>query len=361
MTERKRTDLYYFDQLDDKAALMPDGSVVELEEKTENIQVERPSRREDRRRVVNTTRKVLAQKAVYESLQDYVDYRKNSYMYRDGFDHSWSMDDMPDDVMTDFANWRDGLSLPSDDNMVETAQTLIATESELENTTVKCTICKNNDTYKCYSCGYSRKLYKYPLIRLEHNEENIDVPLDIARLVTLNPGAITFDNNTRFDREGRMGVQVEAVVHTDCIPLGYAGIEESGYFSVGKSDRLSDDIRLPIAKWSENEAHQMFRIDKLYSASPDKLLPQLQQKAISITQERVDIEEYQKMYDAFIEKTRKIGRAVMMRRRSHFGDTDIELSVSISRNRLFDFVTAAQGSSTIEGTLENILESMKNV
>jgi hypothetical protein len=362
--KRKRTDLYYFDRLDDTAALYPDGTVGELESRKRQMQVERPSRRPDRQRLVKITMPELVRVAVFNSLPEYVDYKQKDINYDDGYVNGWSIDDMPDETIAAFNEWRESLDMPTEQQIVDAAYPLIASDKESENAVTLCPTCEGEGpTYEgfCQSCGYARTFYKYPLVRLHDSGADYDVPLDVSKAVAWNPHVLTFENNTRFDQEGGMAVQVEAVVHTDRLPPAYIGGIGVESPKIGPSDKLSRGIRLPIAVWREEGSRAGFRISKFYSADPEQLLPALQHQAALSAHERTDIAKYQDMYDAFIDKLRTLGRAAMVRRRSHFGDMDIELSISSSADDLLEFKPVAAGSITIEETIEDVFERMNRL
>jgi rubrerythrin len=343
MSERFRNDLYYIERLGGAPmAIYPDGRVGKLSDKKIEVEETSASRRPDRRRTVKKTKKVLAQTALFDSASDYLaaynkKLAKTARTYQNyGEGSSYSIDDMPDEVIAEFEKWKESLDTPGIDDVREAACVLMATSETAQEATITCPDCKGGKSepqYACRSCGYAGAYYKYPLVRLKKEGEDSyrDVPFDVARLVVSDPDAFTFEVRTRFDWEGKMGAEQVAILHPNKISGAYMGENEND-FHIEEADALNTEIEFEIAAWRE-KGFRKEQPMKLTPKEPHALIEAMQHHASTrVVREQTDMPGYQEMYVEFMKKIQKLGKGAMVvvfrGRYIGMGESEVEMFVS---------------------------------
>ncbi len=339
MTERFRNDLYYIERLRGAPmALYPDGTVAELEEKEIEVGETSTSRRPERRRVVKKMGKHLAQTALYESVSDYLAVHNKrlakaakKYQNYDN-DKSWSLEDMPDDVIERYEKWKNSLEVPDEGEIVAAAHEMTADDQTALEATVGCPDCRQTENkYACYSCGYARAYYKYPLVRLVSDDGNRDVPFDVAKFIANDPSALTFEVRTKFDYRGEMSAEQVAILHSNKLSGAYTGLDPDDV-QIEKADDLNKEMVFTVATWQEKKPKNLDPV-KLTPKSPPDLIAAIQDHAaVRVVREQIDMPRDQKVYEEFMEKIKKIGKGTMVvvfrGRYMGMGESEVQMFLS---------------------------------
>lgn len=328
---RTRSPDYYLERIGyQPAALYADGSVGELERTEVERVAYQPSRVEGRRHPVKNREQGLAQVALHESLADYIANRKQpdrreAYF---GENKTWTLEDIPPEVVAEYERWQRSFDPKEVDKIRESAEGLTARSEDLD-ALVQCRHCRGESRYACWMCGYSRQFYAYPLVRFNAGSDFVEAPLDVARVVSLNPEAVTIENRYRIVDSLLHGERV-LTFHTDRVPASYLGSEEGSILEVDSSDELHKPVEIIIDRWSEDRARQLeyhyeYWVAKLDSIEAPQDYVRFIQEYIAqdLAKERPDGEEYTKKYNKLLHLVGKTGLALSFGyRNAGMGDVD---------------------------------------
>lgn len=315
---RSRYSDYYLSRIDSRpVVLYPNGQVGSLESQKVTVTEMLPTRVEGRLRPTERTVERMAQATIYESLADYVAHRNDTSVTAEsyGTNPDWTLDDIPPEVVAEYEKWRDQTNLPDIESIRSAAKNLIADGERLDDL-VKCPDCTLDSEYACYSCGYSRYFYKYPLVRFDAESDHQDVPLDIAKAVVLNPESISIESSYEIKYQ-RLRSSRKLVFYPDRITGEYCAGTRDNAAVVDRSDALHEPLEITLDSWSEDETmasghDAMIRSRYLRDAQdPEDYIKSLQNYASKyVARERPGGEQYEEKYQAMLAKVGRAGLAL---------------------------------------------------
>ena len=187
-----------------------------------------------------------------------------------------------------------------------------------------CKDCQNvARKYACRTCGYSRELYTYPVVRYHDGEVTFDVPIDTASLVSLRPDVLSLQVRPYFSDSGMM--MAERVLQLDArlLPDGYIpSLTTRGELEVDMAEELARPVEIIIERWTESEVRnlrvararsQTHGIDEFakrsgFLASPESCMAALQTEVTQgLYHERYDTEQSATRLAALREKVGECG------------------------------------------------------
>lgn len=324
---RQRSDLYYAERSFADFVVHPDGRVGEVETIQRGRAHTVKGRREDRPRRMLTVIDVLAEKAVYANMGELSVAKKQQAREAKAkyamHDSSWSLGDMPDDVIARYNQWAEQ-SANDDWRLVHQAAAdvcagQLAAGFDAEEL-VACPYCKHSDPkYACRVCGRVRNMHKYPLVRYyDANEQGqktpYDVPFNVAEFLnTQDSGRLGFETEYLFDDGGRMTAVEYAVLRTDGELTGVVvGDEEIAQAYIDRADELAEAIRVPVRVWQESDEAPV--APKVFDMGGDykTLIHELQRKiAIEIVRELADNGYGDKQYTKLVDGVRNLGKGAL--------------------------------------------------
>jgi len=321
--------------------LYPDQSVGVLAEQSVEVTEMRPTRVEGRSRSYSYATKRLTQVALYDSLSEYVVGRREHDQpsrYQPWTD-SWTLEDIPRDVVAEFEVWRDDYSGPTIDQLVEAAISLQASGAELEADKYDCRHCGGRDDYACYICGRARQLFKYPLVRLATESGCHDVPFDVASVIANNPKSLEIRTAYRINSQQKLEAQRSLAVNMDMADLSYIPELGGGTAWLHGSDRLPASVELVLETWLEdkgaNQATGSLGARRLLHGrqpqTPEEYIESLQYYvAQDIAQERLeDAQVYEDEYQDLLQAAGRYGLFLTFQYKyMGMGETDARFSLS---------------------------------
>lgn len=265
MTEqRKRHDIYYLERLSGPILMHKDGSVGKLGEKKVDMTVRLPSRIEGQERIKRKTVSRLGEVALFaglaECLADQRSLRSPRLPF--GYDNTdWSLDDMPEATLKEYQEWCDRPLL--DIGALRQAASEQATNwSERQDDLYVCHDCVGADPdykYACRTCGFSRQLFTYPIVRYRDEQTAYDIPMDAAAIVGLRPESLSLKVRPYFNQAGMM--VAERVLQFDAheLPDGYIpGFSSESELIIDQAEDLAQPLEIVIERWAEaDERHRV--------------------------------------------------------------------------------------------------------
>lgn len=276
----------------------PEGesvSVLGYHETKEVVTV--PGRREGQEHIGEQIIRRLGVTATYESIDQLVsDASLSQRLYwLDRSDKTWTIDEMPDEVRSEYLDWRRSLSL--DESGFRQALHDVAqqpTDRMIEK--VDCPHCPDDPKYACYLSGQSRQLYKYPMARMvnDSGDKIYQVPLDAALLVEHHPDALTYGIQSEFSNAGIMSARFIIELDINKISGDYVKVATNGAVSIEEDLTLlsSGHFRIVVADWFEHHGRRTH-----FSTDSAKLAEELQKIIVVDNADRVTDRDYNKMLD----------------------------------------------------------------
>ena len=324
---RKKKEIDFLDSVSRPIHLYADGRVGALEKRTvERTDVKRFE--ESGRELKRTVRvKQLAETAVYDSLADYVSADRKRVISRENSEEDeWKF--APDDKGWEaFEQWRDTSDVLDTDDIILRANELAEKSWQSnDDETVKCAHCPEETKYACYTTGWSREVYRNPLVRyVDDDGRHYDIPMNVANLVSARNRALQapLDIKTTYSigSDGSLSAEKYLSLNLTTLPRSYvAGKPMTGDVKIHPSEPLADGIHILIDTWVENGNKRAIlqhrRGADNTDVTPDGILNQLQYRIIQeMYHERVESVDYDERLDELRQKVGKIGLELIYRMR----------------------------------------------
>jgi hypothetical protein len=260
MTEqRKRNDTYYLERISGPVIMHEDGSVGRLDKEEVEVTVRLPSRIEGRECLKRKTISRLGEVALFADLAGCLADQKKVVFARAPFgfeDTDWTLEDMPEATLKEYQDWCERPSIDIEALRCAASEQAAPWKNRQE----KLCLCKDcessnpNYQYACRTCGYSRELYAYPIVRYRDGEAIYDVPMDAAAIVQLQPEYLSLKVRPFFNKSGMM--MAERVLQFDAraLPNGYIPHTDSeSELRIDPAEDLARPLEIVIERWTEAE------------------------------------------------------------------------------------------------------------
>jgi hypothetical protein len=278
MTEqRQRNDIYYLERISGPVLMHKDGSVGRLDKKEVDVIVRVPGRIEGREYIRHETISRLGEVALFTDLPGCLADQKQVVFDRPPFgfkDTDWALEDMPDATLEEYQNWCERPSINLESLRSIATEQAVAWEHRQEKLSL-CKDCENskpNYQYACRTCGYSRELYVYPIVRYRDDEVAYDVPMDAAAIVQLQPDSLSLKVRPYFNKSGMM--IAERVLQFDAreLPNGYIPyVSSESRLRIDPAEDLVRPLEIVIERWIEaDERHRMSENARARFHGPDE-------------------------------------------------------------------------------------------
>lgn len=366
--QRERQDTYYLARIYNPVMLYPDGSVGELAKKDVKVNVKLPSRIEGQERIGTTLQSRLAEIAVHASLADYLVGKPSNVSEGLPRSNTWRLKDMPAETLSAYETWRSTAKTLDLNGICEVAATKVASKEDRSTKGVSCPNCINSDgQYACYTCGYAKEMYAYPLARYHDEDDTYDAPVDVADMIRLNPKALTYKTEWEIDDNGLMSATQKIVFNAQTIPKEYVTGEKSDeVLTVDPVDDLHKNVEFVVDRWAEdkkldeNKRKRILRREEtLISYTSESYLESLQNSvALHRYRERKDGKDYNTIIKKLHEEVGRRGLELAFEYK-YMGMGDSEARFMLAK-RVDDYVVTQSiaGSFIVEMAIE---ESVKRI
>ena len=293
--------------------------------------IEVPARIEGRFRKEKVTVKELARVATYASLSDYFANKKESsggHYYSD----PWTIDDMPEDVLERYAIWHEQADVPSDHEIRVVLHEEAGKSVDRMTAVQECPDCLSQTRYACRTSGWSRELYRYPLIQVRdmNSSQVYDVPLDVALYVDQQPQSLRYGPQPRFSESGFMSAYYQATLTGDRVSGDYVRRVTNNRIDP-QSESLEilpgavgmSDIVVYLGGWQENGINTY-----MDNHTAREIVQKLQDTAARRHAERVTNVNYNELFDSLRQKLGSRGLSLAFRYvYEGMGESSAEFSV----------------------------------
>lgn len=348
--------------------LYPDGRVGELMNRDVKVQVELPSRIEGQKRMGEMIQPRLGEVAIHASLADYLRDKPGNTSDRLPYKNTWRLKDMPDETLAAYDAWCHSVQ-PLDINAIcEAAATKVVSDDDRLKQSVPCPNCIHSDgQYACYSCGYAREVYAYPLARYHDNEAVYDIPVDIAAMIQMDPKALSHKTEWEIDDNGLMSATQQIVFDAQTIPKEYAtGEKGDAVLTIDPVDDLYKKITFTTDSWAEgkklkstNRHHTLRPNETPTTYTPESYLDTLQRNvALHMYREQKDGKNYNAMIMTLQNEVGRRGLELAFEYK-YMGMGDSEARFMIAK-RVDDYVVTQPiaGSFIVEIAVEDAVEKL---
>lgn len=309
-------------------------STLDFEDVKQQIQV--PARIEGRYREQTVVTKRLAQMATYATLSELLaDKKKDSR----ASDDSWTIDDMPSDVLTRHEVWCSQDTIPSESAVRQELHKIAGMPVDRISAKQACPDCQSDTRYACRTSGWSRELYRYPLIQVEDeaNGQIYEVPLDTALYIDLHPAGLEYGSKPRFDSNGFMTAYYCAALTGDTVSSEYVKQVTDGTIEP-QSDQLKivpagvemANVIVYMGGWQENGLNTYMK-----DFTAEDVATSLQDAAMKCHIERVSEVNYNQMFHTLRHDLGQRGLALAFRNKYvGMGDSEAEFTILDSANEV---------------------------
>lgn len=314
-------------------------STLDFQKVEQQIQV--PARIEGHYRQKTIITERLAQVATYACLPElFADKKKSS---RSDSDNSWTIDDMPDDVLERHAAWSGQDDVPSEVTVRDALHKEAAASVDRMTAKQVCPDCSSDTQWACRTSGWSRELYRFPLIKVRDmsSSQIYEVPFDVALYVDQHPEHLEYGSRVKFDRGGSMSAYYCAALSGDTVSGDYVRLATNSVIDP-RSEQLEiipggvamSDIIVYMGGWQENGFNTY--MDRY---TPKKIARRLQDAAMKQHAERISDVNYNELFDALRRKLGAHGLSLAFRYAyTGMGESDAEFRVLDSKNETLGFV-----------------------
>ena len=266
------------------------------EDKVEKI-IAVPSRVEGRtvRQAVEVSR--LVDKQTYRTVQAYLEDQQPQ---RDLYAHSegvaWTLADIPADVratcdtyMCEYQQRYNDWSAVLDDHCMQSIDRMTAMQD--------CPNCLGRQQYGCYTCGYSRKLYTYPLLYLRDpvSDAVFEVPYDVGLYLHEKPLDQRLNVKYALSNVGRLTASYQLDITPTVFSTQYVRTVTNGAITPDTEGLLYAEaphyMNIELARWSEISTDTV--CDTL---SSEDLLERAQRQVMTAWAERVTDIDYNHLH-----------------------------------------------------------------
>lgn len=351
--KRERQKLQYFNRWDNDEviAFAPDSEAIEVLKMSnfkETITV--PGRREGWLHSREIAVRKLAAVAWFESFDEF-SAASRSQVYHDMAD-TWVLEEMPDAVQSAYAAWINSDLLPSDANVRQVLHEIAVEPTDRMTATGDCSHCPNDERYACYTSGWSRQLYRYPLVRVKAAgaHQVYEVPLDSALLVDCHPESLVYQARPKFSVDGRMSADFIAEINVGVVSSDYISTATDGKilpqedtFEVINGGRFE----MCIAEWSEEGGSAAAQ-----KVDPRSLAGEFQDVIMMAHVERVSDVNYNTVLADISHKLGRHGLTLALQSTTQFGEPS-------SRCMILTDSHSVLGDPAEDGDMYGALEKMK--
>lgn len=304
MTEqRQRSEMYYLDLArSGNYIFYADNTVAELGTKAVERTFEAPTRVPGKFRRHQFEQRVPHQQQLIGGFDDLARNRQRDQIVESGDKTGESaFEFIPDEVVAKMRLWQDSLPQIDAESIAQAAEEMIATGDELETEKVHCVDC-DDDEYACYTSGWSKHYWKYPMIDIGSDEASNLVPLDLARAITLNPQMLEIHDEYELFEKDYLATSRIAQVDLNKLPAAYIGGSDKGSLAINPSDQYAGGlVSVSLGYWCEDEAAESAswrfrnRSSDQLTESTGSIVAALQAK---LTQggERVEVADYETLW-----------------------------------------------------------------
>lgn len=365
---RERQDTYYLSKIYSPVMLYPDGSVGELAKKDVEVKVKLPSRIEGQERMGTMVQPRLAEIALHASLSEYLVGKSSNTLEKTPYRNSWRLKDMPAETLAAYEQWKTAENQMSLDDIRELATTKVASQTDRLDQTRPCPNCINADhQYACYTCGYVRELYVYPLARYHDESGYYDIPIDVAEMIRMNPKALTYKTAWEIDDNGLMSATRQIAFHAQTIPKEYVTGEKSDEtVTIDPVDDIAKNITFTTDTWAEDkkieDMKKRRRIvrpeDTPTVYTPESYLEALQNATTRRYRERKDGKDYNAMIKTLHREAGRRGLELAYEYKSMgMGESEVRFMLA---KRVDEYVTIQRvaGTCDVHIAVEDALEKL---
>lgn len=294
---------------DREITFLPDGHVALLQSHSETIEKELPSRVEGRPRTVQVQVQRFTTSEQYESMGDAYEsgYVAESLCAHEPYDGGWRLEHIPDDIKRRCAEWADASQYPTIAELVDAAKDIASQPADYLYDSQPCPHCPAETRYACYTSGWSRELYRSPLVEVtdEATAKCYEVPFNAALYVATTPEALQYRVDYTIDQhEGRLFAARSLTLDPTTLTREYVVaatggkiIPDSDEVVLTTRDSNATSQRLRLDNWSEqkNNRRQVSDITE-ENNTPHEMIEVLQNKIMLAYAERVDAKDYNAMF-----------------------------------------------------------------
>lgn len=243
-----------------EVVFLPDGRVATLKNQSEVVFVARPSRVEGVSRQVPAKKNTLELEKVYDNFQDLIGAardRVNPMAYYS--DNGWRAEHIPAEVFARCEAWVDSVEAPSIDKIVNSERLKQAYDyDEVQ----PCPHCPPDVKYACYTSGWTRELYRYPMVKVESESgEKYEVPFDVALYAATVPGGVDYETEHVINQgNGHLSAKRTVGVRKNYLTREYIqrvtggeSAPEGDIFYCENSIYMPTDSEIVLDTWREDE------------------------------------------------------------------------------------------------------------
>lgn len=241
-------------------AFLPDGAVAELEEREKVVITERSSRVEGRALKVPVVKEYLAQAAIYNSLQELMITRRQSRLLAQS-EQIWQPEHIPAEAFEACDAWGGSVVAPSDQELLAASEGIVAQPYDRQNDTIDCPSCPADTKYACHASGWTRELYRYPMIEVRSTVgESYEIPFDVAAYAVSVPGGVGLETDYRINQSnGELSAERLIKVTKNYVTRDYVKLVTGGEV-IPEADKLEfveaiyvpTDSRIVVDTWTES-------------------------------------------------------------------------------------------------------------
>jgi hypothetical protein len=280
---------------------LPDGTVAPLEATSEMIEKQLPSRVKGVPRIVAVEQERFTAQNRYETLDSLLEVESSySSMRTNKQESSWELKHIPADVLAICREWEGMHMYPAEDEITEAGRNISLERTGQLYETCACPHCPEDTRYACRFSGWSRELYRYPLIEVQDEVDGqiYEVPFDIALYVAMNPEAIKYQVNHEINEyDGMLSARRVIDIRPTTINKDYVVAATDGRH-IPVSNELVLQHRKPLEQikfilddWHEVRPNYLeSKPTPEYTAS--EIIEALQDKTMLAYAERVDETDY---------------------------------------------------------------------
>lgn len=317
----------------------PGEEVSVLESRKAKRQIEVPGRVEGRFRKQAVVEERLAEVATYACLSDFYADKKVQAPGYDPDAESWSLEDMPEDVIEKYEAWTEQVGAPDGAEFSEAIRSKAALPIDRMAATQPCPDCHRGTKYACRTSGYAQELYHYPLIQAkdERNGEVYEVPLDAALYAALQPEELVCVPEPEFSGGGFMSARYTARLTGDTLSDEYVRRATNGAVNLEAAHLKIlpgavglKDVVVYLGGWQENGINTYVK-----HLAADEIIDQLQAEAAKQYAERVTDTNYNHIFTTLRHDLGKRGMSLAFwYKYMGMGDSDAVFSVVDEANEI---------------------------
>lgn len=348
--------------------LLPDGTVALLETTQETVERQFPSRVNGVPRVVAELQNRYVVNDRYESLDQLAEARQRTSSEALGIDNGWRIEHIPEDIIEVCKEWERANSYPSEGGIVAAAIEASDSHVDRSHTTHPCPYCPEETRYACHNSGWSRELYRYPLVGVEDAADGqiFDVPFDVALYISTAADAVEYRVEQSVDQyEGRLTAERRVGVNPTTLSRDYIVAATDGKI-VPVSNELTIRTRFPLQQ-AELKLDDWYEVRPQYAMSKpapeytsSEIIEAVQDKIMLAYGERVDETDYETMLERVRQALGEKGLGLVFGYQyCGMGETEMLVSAYNPTERKKSEITRGMDSADIIKKLHRTLKSRR--